>query len=416
MFSKSGFTLSCSTSSNGREGADAASFVSVFNYGNVPLDTIPVIKGATSMFSNAASASYVADASVPDAADQMMKLLKMDGWKFYGTNPLSDEQHFLTVRKNAIQLSVMVVKAPAQGNKSMISFSSLVLAAEIPAPDTAEQVQFDGQSKTLRFTSKSGFEAISKFYVAELTSSGWKPGSEKLTESDDEFGRATARQVFRNSDGDILSIEMRRQEEQIDVTAAFMTKQDLLEAENKARQAIQIAKAENEKREADSKAARETARKEFDASSARMDALAKSLIADAPGGGKARQRDAGKSSSKSGKTNSNAVTVQVPAGTEWDSAAENVLKVTVDGGKGRATAESIAENLETAGWKTEDKNLTDSSGNYSFAKDKGRINLTFVDTGFTRVTMMIIGVGVELAGEVAADESTSKAKGKSKSK
>ena len=110
------------------------------------------------------------------------------------------------------------------------------------------------------------------------------------------------------------------------------------------------------------------------------------------------------------------VTVQVPAGTEWDSAAENVLKVTVDGGKGRATAESIAENLETAGWKTEDKNLTDSSGNYSFAKDQGRINLTFVDTGFTRVTMMIIGVGVELAGEVAADESTSKAKGKSKSK
>lgn len=419
MFSKSGFTLSCSTSSNGREGADAASYVSLFNFGNVALDKIPVIKGASSMFSNEASASYVTEIAVPDAAEQMLKLLQKDGWKFFGTNPLNDEQHFITVRKNAVQLSLMVAKAPAQGNKTMISISSLVLSAEIPVPDSAKTVQFDGQSKTVRYAIESDFADVSKFYSGELKSSGWKSTTEDPAESDDEFGRATAIQVFRNKAQDLMSIEMRRDDDGLQVTASFMTKEDLKEAEEKAREAAQIAKAEKEKFEAVSNAAREEMREELEQKSAEMDALADSLIADALGGGKGKKKLAANGSSKSGKNNAGkdkagTIVVQVPKGTQFESAAENVLKVTVAGGKGLATAKSIAEKLESDGWKIEDKNLTDSSGNYSFKGDKGSINLTFVDTGFTDVTMMVIGVDVELSAEEMSDEPAPKSKAKGK--
>lgn len=419
MFSKSGFTVSCSTSPNGRSGEDAASFVSLFNFGNVPLDKVPVVKGATSIFSNAASASYVTKLDVPKAADEMMELLRKDGWKFYGRNPLSDEQHFLNVRKNAIQLAVMIAKAPAQGNQTSIMVSSLILNAEIPAPDDALQLSFDGNSNTLRFQSLASFDDIGKFYSSELAMSGWKATSEKPAMADDEFGRPSALLVFRNAAKDMISVEMVRPDEQTDVTVIHQTKQQLDKAEENAREAAKDAIARRESDEADQKAASEKAKMEFEESSRETDALANALIAEALGGkagkGKAAGKASGKSSSKS-SANKHSVAIQIPAGAEVDSSAGNVMKISVAAGKGQATAKAIADSLKSAGWQLEEEeDLSENSGNLSFKGDNGSITLTYVDTGFTPVTMMLIGIGTDLTAQ-PAEEAPKKAASPKKKK
>lgn len=417
MFSKSGFTVNCSVSSNGQEGNNAATYVSLYNFGNVALDKVPVIKGATSIFANAASASYATETPVPKAAEQMMGLLRENGWQFYGVNALSDEQHFLNVRKNAVQLSIMVAKAPAQGDKTMISISSLLMSAEIPAPETAEQLQFDGSSKTLRFETQNSFAEISDFYKKELVPTGWKPTSEKPAEADDEFGRQTALQVFRNAGKEWLSIDMMRQDDHVNVTAQFMTRQDLEDAEKEAREAARIALADKEKQEADLQAARDEAKMEFEQSSAEFDALSNKLIAEALGGGgngKSTDQKAGKSSGSKG-TFSKAVVVKVPAGTDVEEAAENVLKLTVGAGKGEKTATAIVEAFEADGWNLEQRTTSNTSGTYTITSKAGQINMTFVETGVTDVTLMVIGVGVVLTSEEIASTATS-SEGKPKKK
>lgn len=404
MFSKSGFTVSCSTSPNGQTGADAASYISLFNFGNVPLDKVPVVKGATSIFSNAASASYVTKLDVPKAADEMMELLRKDGWKFYGRNPLSDEQHFLNVRKNAIQLAVMVAKAPAQGNQTSIMVSSLVLNAEIPAPDDALQLSFDGNSNTLRFQTKASFEDVGKFYVSELATSGWKPTSAKPAQGDDEFGRPSALQMFRNAAKDMISVEMLRPEDQTGVTVVHQTKQQLDEAEKKARDAAKETIARREVEEQEQQAARDKAKMEFEESSLETDALANALIAEALGGKPANGKATGKGSKKSSSKSSaskDAVAIQIPDGAEADSSASNVLKLSVAAGKGQKTAKAIADSLKSDGWEIDDETLSDNAGNISFKGDKGTINLTYVDSGFAPVTLMIIGVGIDVAAQEA---------------
>jgi hypothetical protein len=79
------------------------------------------------------------------------------------------------------------------------------------------------------------------------------------------------------------------------------------------------------------------------------------------------------------------------------------MKISVAAGKGKAAAKAIADSLESAGWELEEVDLSENSGNLSFKGDKGSINLTYVDTGFTPVTMMLIGIGTDLTAEPAEE-------------
>ena len=160
MFSKDGYSLSVSTSASGQPEKERATFVYIMNFGNVSLKSLPVVKGATSTFVSEATAVYSVDLKVQDATDKTRKLLHEAGWQPYGYNDVSPELKQFQVKRNAIQIGVMVNVAPAQGNKTVVMYSSSLLAADIPAPANAEQLSFTGQQKTLRFESPEDFAAV----------------------------------------------------------------------------------------------------------------------------------------------------------------------------------------------------------------------------------------------------------------
>ncbi len=385
LFSKDGYSLSISTSASGQPEKERATFVYIMNFGNVPLKSLPVIKGATTTFINEATAVYSVDLKVQDAADQTRKLLLAAGWQPYGYNDVSPELKQFQVKRNAIQIGVMVSLAPAQGNKTAVMYSSSLLAADIPAPDNAEQLSFTGQQKTLRFESPQDFAAVVGFYEKTLPAQGWKPSGEKMVLSDDDFGRPVGTRVFTNSAGDVIDVTLEKSEDKTSAVVKHLSRQEIEAAKKQLEEDQKKLLAENA-------AEKDEEMKESNDSPPDVDALANSLIAEALGGKGKKSSGKKKSSAES----SDSVQVKVPEGTKVSRTSDNVLQIKVGAGKGLKTAEFIQGHLAADGWEVEGDDLEKDSGNLDFKKDDQSITLTYVDTGFTDVMMMLIGIGTPL--------------------
>jgi hypothetical protein len=385
MFSKDGYSLSISTSASGQPEKERATFVYIMNFGNVSLKSLPVVKGATSTFANEATAIYSVDLKVQDAADKTRKLLLDAGWQPYGYNDVSPDLKQFQVKKNAIQIGVMVNVAPAQDNKTAIMYSASLLAADIPAPDNAEQLSFTGQQKTLRFESPEEFAAVVGFYEKTLPAQGWKPSGPKKVLGEDDFGRPVGTRVFTNSAGDVIDVLLEQSDEKTSAVVKHLSKQEIEAAKKKLEEDQKKLLAEN-------KAAKDEEMKESDDSEPDVDALANSLIAEALG--VKGKKSSGKKNSAA--KSSDAVQIKVPEGTKVNRTSDNVLQVKVAPGKGLKTAEFIKGHLAADGWTVDGDGLEKDSGNLDFENDSQSITLTYVDTGFTEVMMMLIGIGIPL--------------------
>ena len=404
IFSKDGYSLSVSTSASGQPEKERATFVYIMNFGNVSLKSLPVVKGATSTFVSEATAVYSVDLKVQDATDKTRKLLHEAGWQPYGYNDVSPELKQFQVKRNAIQIGVMVNVAPAQGNKTVVMYSSSLLAADIPAPANAEQLSFTGQQKTLRFESPEDFAAVVGFYEKTLPAQGWKPSGAKMVLGEDDFGRPVGTRVFTNAAGDVLDVTLEKSEEKTSAVVKHLSKQEIETAKKKL--------AEDEKELiSENKAAKDEEMMESDDSDPDVDALANSLIAEALGGKGKKSGGKKKSVAKA----SDSVQIKVPAGTKVNRTSDNVLQIKVAAGKGLKTAEFIQGHLAADGWEVEGDDLEKDSGNLDFTKDSQSITLTYVDTGFTDVMMMLIGIGTPLDSSEAkapAKVTDSKTQGK----
>jgi hypothetical protein len=398
MFSKEGYSLSISTSSSGQPEKERATYVFLINFGNVSLKSLPVIKGATSTFINEATAVYSIDMKVQDAADKTLKLLLDAGWQPYGYNDVSPELKQFQVKKNAIQIGVMVNVAPAQGNKTAVMYSSSLLAADIPAPANAEQLNFTGQQKTLRFESPEDFAGVVGFYEKTLPAQGWKPSGAKMVVGEGDFGRPVGSRVFTNAAGDVIDVSLEKSEDKTSAVVKHLSKQEIEAAQKKLLAENEAAENE-EMKESDGEAGED------------YEALANSVIADVLSGN--RNKNAGKR--KAAAEASDAVQIKVPEGTKVNRTSDNVLQIKVGAGKGKKTAEFIQGHLAADGWEAEGDDLEKDSGNLDFKKDNQSITLTYVDTGFTDVMMMLIGIGTELdstEADAPAKASDSKAPAK----
>ena len=384
MFSKEGYTLSISTSSSGQPEKERATYVFLINYGNVSLKSLPVIKGATSTFINEATAVYSIDMKVQDAAEKTLKLFLDAGWQPYGYNDVSPELKQFQVKKNAIQIGVMVNVAPAQGNKTAVMYGSTLLAADIPAPANATQLSFTGQQKTLRFESPEDFAAVVGFYEKTLPAQGWKPSGAKMVVGEGDFGRPVGSRVFTNAAGDVIDVSLEKSEDKTSAVVKHLSKQEMEAAQKKL--------AEDQKKLLAENAAAEEEMEKSDDSEPDVDALANALIAEALGGKTKKSGGRMKAAAKA----SDAVQIKIPDGTKVNRTSDNVLQIKVGAGKGKKTAEFIQGHLAAEGWEAEGDDLEKDSGNLDFKKDNQSITLTYVDTGFTDVMMMVIGIGTEL--------------------
>lgn len=398
MFSKSNFVVTVSTSDSGQPDKPGTSRVSIINFGNIRPGKLPVIKGAKSQFTNEATAMYLVDGKVADTTTAMRQLLVGAGWEPYGaiSNPPDNES--LTFKRHAQQVHVFISKAPAAGGKTSIMLSCLQLSADIPAPTNGKDVNYVDMQKTLRFQSPDKFPEIGKFYQQSLGKLGWKATTEKLIESTDTFKRPIASMIFRNPAKELINLELEERDGPSMVKVTHLTADEFAQLEKQAAEAAKKRQAEKEALAA--KTPPKTSPMPTD-DSPDIEALAKQAIADAL-------------NNKPGKTAKGAkdkVSIPVPEkARKVTQKSDNVLQITVPAGTGSAGAELIRDQLTGGGWTLDedDNDLDENSGHLTFKKGKQQITLTFVDTGLSDPTIMLIAFGAKLeAGKAGATDKDS---------
>jgi len=100
------------------------------------------------------------------------------------------------------------------------------------------------------------------------------------------------------------------------------------------------------------------------------------------------------------------VSVPIPeSATKVNQTGPNVLQIRFPAGKGEAAATVIRDQLLATDWEAgKGGKLSKMSGNLTFTRAGKTLTLNYVDTGFTEVNVMLIGIGIKLQpGKVDPD-------------
>jgi hypothetical protein len=193
-FLRDGFKLSLSVFPAGNAGKVNVTFTC---HGNVDLASLPVPGDAKSFFVGPVSARFLSEAPPKKVADACRKLLLDKGWEPYGV--AGDSQFF---RQNAIRLTAFIAAAPAQGGKTMITYSTVLMSAELPASPFARNPQYADTTATLSFQTTAKLAEVFGFYQKVLAKAKWEPTT---TNPVQDPGKAF--QIFRNPAKDLLTLE-----------------------------------------------------------------------------------------------------------------------------------------------------------------------------------------------------------------
>lgn len=332
-FSHNGFLASLTASPTGEAGQVN---VSLQLHGNVDLQKLPLPSNLKVVYVGPQVAMYSSEETVEKTVATAHKLLQDNGWLPYGK--AGDVQFF---RQNAVILTANISAAPAQMGKTMLSFSTQQISAEIPAPIENVQLQYSDSTKQILFDTKQSEDDIEKFYRETLAKQGWKATTEKPFSIDWKHGL-----IFLNEAKDMLELEMYgvKDEGVLRVTVRHYTKveRDVIEAEIK--KALEAKKNKP------------------------MPKLA-------------------------------TVKIPFPAGAKSEETTEKNLEFTVPTGKGKSAAAAIRKVLTDAGWKESVLSADDTLGVIEFKKEDLEISLNYVDPGFIPAEITVSGTGVKLEKE-----------------
>jgi len=317
-------------------GADGKVSVMLNQHGNVDLARLPVPPAAKPFYSGPASAMFLTDAAPNQTAAAVRKLLLEKGWKPYGT--AGDTQFF---KQNAVQIGATVSTAPAQMNKTMISFQSSLMSADLPAPEETERLQYADSTTTVSFDVKLSQEDLAAFYRKTLSAAGWQATTDNPIKID--FRHVL---IFRNPAKDLLELQMHDFEGN---TRALLKHQTAAEVEEVER--LAKAKIEEQKK----------------AKSAPTDKVQLALPAIATGVEKKK----------------NSVEFKLP------------------NGKVKGVVEDWRKQFAKDGWKEETAVVDPMAGSVSLTKGNLTLTVVYVDTGFlpAEVTMSVIGGELDAVAE-----------------
>ncbi len=342
-FSKGGFVVSLSAFPNGQPGNV---LVSVQNNGNIKPGRLPVPPGVKPVYVGDMSAMYVTEAAVPATADACRKLLLAQGWVPYGG--AGDSAYY---KRNAIQVTATVSIAPAQGGKTMISYSGELLSADLPAPPDAEELRYTDQTLELSFETAANKEAVIDFYRKTLAATKWEPTLDHTVEIDgnDEM-------IFRNPAKDMLTLALSSNRRgKLPVSLHFQSAAEIAELDRQIKEqapAIKAAVEEDRKKEA------------------------------------AREAEANKPPPK--------IAITLPAEAKGVEATKDEIKFTVANGKAKAIAETFRKQFLDAGWKEEIATLNPMAGALSFSKENQHLTIHYTDTGVMPAEINLSAMGAEL--------------------
>jgi hypothetical protein len=343
MFARRGFIVSVSIFPSGEPGKV---LVTLHNFGNVSLAKLPVPRDTKPVYVGDATAMYVTGASVESTAAAMSKLIIAEGWQPYGS--AGDSSYF---KQNAIRLGITVSSAPAQGGKTMISFASELMSADLPAPEKAEELQYSDSTKELSFATTADKNAVVDYYKKTLDRTGWKSTLDATVKIDDNDTM-----IFRNPAKDMLTLSMPPASNgKIRVSLQHQSAAEIAELDR-------LIKAQGPalRKKAEEREAKEAA--EFAEAHKPLPKVAVSLPADA-------------------------------ADLEQ---TKDQIKFKVGNGKAKAIAETWRRQFRDAGWKENIATLEAMAGAISLSKEKQSLTINYSDTGMMPAEINISAMGAEL--------------------
>jgi hypothetical protein len=358
-FTKAGYEVSVSASPAFDAEKKGWSNISVVNRGNVAPDKLPVPPGAKPFHPEVMPGSYLFDARVADTAAACRKLLIAAGWVPYDRTSNEAEQSMQHFKRNAILVQAWVSTAPAEGNKTLLRYSTELLQVDLPAPPDVEADYTDFQ-KTLRFDApKDQGDVIVKFYQESLPKLGWAATTERPI-SDDV--KKTKFLIFRNPQKELLSLDLTDFKDIVRVELSHQTAAEVAESERRA--------------------------KEF------------------------AEKEKAKLAAQNKKIN-----VPLPLPTEaknLEQNSANLLEFELKTGSGPAALKALRDHLVADGWQEEEGTKLDkNTGRIDLKKDNVQIGLSYFDTTLTPVEIRVSGpknVVFELAESDARPAETSEPK------
>lgn len=330
-FSKEGFRLSISVIPSGEP--DVVT-IHLSNHGNIALADLPAPEGSKTFFSGPSSVMYLSEAKPEEAAAQIREALLAKGWEPYGE--AGDVDYY---KQNAIRIQANVMVAPAQGNKTMITYGSDLLVFDIPVPPDSENVQYSDLPAQIFFDFPGTYEELQAYFVAELGKRGWKMTTEKPVKIDwKDFI------IFRNDAKDMVDVQMTTFEGKTRVLAKFKTAREMEEEEKRFKELQRKKKEEMNK------------------------PLPK-------------------------------LSIPLPEGASDLEETPTSITMKVKIGTAQAKTEKLRDHLLKAGWKEENANLEKVFGDMSLSNGDQRISLTYTDPGIIPAEIRIRSYFVELVAE-----------------
>ena len=349
-FTRNGFVVSVSTYPGG-DGGKLAVFIR--NLGNVNLSKLPRPGGTKAVYAGDSAAMYVTESAVAATKEACRKLLLSDGWQPYGE--AGDTQWF---KQNAVRISATVSSAPAQGGKTMISFGSEMLSADLPAPDNAEDLSYAEATKELSFETAAGKDAMIDFYKKKLAQAAWEPTLEKTVDIDEK-----PTMIFRNPGKDMLTLSFSSERrDRTPVSLQYQSAAEIAELDRQLKEKAPQLRAEMERRQAQEA-------KEF--------------------------AEAHKPLPK--------VAVAMPAGASGVEQSATEIKFTIGKGQAKEVTAAWRKQFHEAGWKEDVAAMESMAGAVSLSKDKESLTIHYTDTGFMPAEVTISAIGVELEPAEAKD-------------
>ncbi|UWU92402.1 hypothetical protein [Bradyrhizobium sp. CB1015] len=143
--------------------------------GIVDVHALPKLEGAVEDTSR--SESWRLEYRMPTAeavtAPALKKLLGADGWVPY-VRPLDEKSTTLNFKKGRQGLSVHFTQALGRPDQSVVTYSSDRIYGNVPFPDGATDIMFDGTRPYLGCIAPTAFDATSDFFGREMAAIGWQ--------------------------------------------------------------------------------------------------------------------------------------------------------------------------------------------------------------------------------------------------
>ena len=143
--------------------------------GIVDVHALPKLEGAVEDTSR--SESWRIDYRMPTAeavtAPALKKLLGADGWVPY-LRPLDEKSTTLNFKKGRQGLSVHFTQRLGRPDQSVVTYSADRIYGNVPFPDGATDIMFDGTRPYLGCIAPTALDATSDFFGREMAAIGWQ--------------------------------------------------------------------------------------------------------------------------------------------------------------------------------------------------------------------------------------------------